>query len=78
MQMPTINLMDFGSHALQFLLVLFMLFCMVFMVSIMFRGFFDLISGVVVLPTFGKKSRIDASEPTPRTMTFRKGVELTE
>ena len=82
MQMPTINLLDATATVFQFLLVLMLLFAVMFIIALMFRGFFSVLSGIVVLPKSYKESRIDTENQNyPRQsnqpiFSFREGEEI--
>ncbi len=80
MQMPTLNLLDATAHVFQFLLVIMLMFALLFILAIMFRGFFSLLSGIVVMPSNyqGAKSQNVPEtnyQPQNRLFTFREGSE---
>ena len=81
MQMPTINLLDATATVFQFLLVLMLLFAVMFIIALMFRGFFSVLSGIVVMPKFGKNEADGGGVPVHQTvnrpiLSFREGQEV--
>ena len=82
--MPTINLLDATAHVFQFLLVIMLMFVLMFILAIMFRGFFSVLSSIVVLPSSGAKSIMEGqnqnyqNHPPQRLFTFREGQENTK
>ena len=79
MQMPTINLLDATATVFQFLLVLMLLFAVMFIIALMFRGFFSVLSGIVVLPKSEPKRNIEEQNqnyPRQPLFSFREGEEI--
>ena len=79
MQMPTINLLDATATVFQFLLVLMLLFAVMFIIALMFRGFFSVLSGIVVLPKSEPKRIIEEQNqnyPRQPLFSFREGEEI--
>lgn len=70
--MPTLNLLDATAHVFQFVLVMMLMLTLLVILSIMFRGFFELLKSVTSREK--KKNNV----PEERNGVRKRGVEVTD